>query len=103
MAEDSPQLSKQRNGLKRKSPPTAGSESPPKKVNLLQDDDLSDSDSEKSESGKDTQQDDVLSAQGLGFSINQDYARRFEHNKKREELHRRTCSPFEFLDLLLTL
>ena len=25
---------------------------------------------------------------GQGFTINQEYARRFEHNKKREELHK---------------
>jgi protein KRI1 len=27
-----------------------------------------------------------------GFKINEDYAKRFEHNKKREELHRCKCS-----------
>jgi hypothetical protein len=27
-----------------------------------------------------------------GFKINEEYARRFEHNKKREELHRCTCA-----------
>jgi hypothetical protein len=27
---------------------------------------------------------------GVSFNINADYARRFEHNKKREEQHRRT-------------
>jgi protein KRI1 len=26
-----------------------------------------------------------------GFKINEEYARRFEHNKKREELHKCTC------------
>lgn len=26
-----------------------------------------------------------------GFKINEDYAKRFEHNKKREELQRRMC------------
>ena len=28
------------------------------------------------------------SSKGHGFNINQEYARRFEHNKKREEQHK---------------
>jgi hypothetical protein len=27
-----------------------------------------------------------------GFKINEEFARRFEHNKKREELQQRTCA-----------
>jgi hypothetical protein len=40
--------------------------------------------------------DDFHSAQQSpvnSFKINEEYARRFEHNKKREELQRRTCAP----------
>ena len=30
-------------------------------------------------------------ADGFNFKINEDYARRFEHNKKREEIMKREC------------
>lgn len=33
-----------------------------------------------------------------GFKINEDYARRFEHNKKREEVARRMLFPNLLLD-----
>lgn len=40
-----------------------------------------------------------------GFKVNEDYARRFEHNKKREEVARRTClhSTFSHFACMLTL
>ena len=70
------------NGVKREF--ADGDARPAKKTKLLDD---SDGDSE-SEAG------------GVSLNINEDYARRFEHNKKREEQHRRTflrtiatCSP----------
>lgn len=51
-----------------------------KKPNLLDD---SDSSSGEEESGG------VALLEEPGFKINEEYAKRFEHNKKREELHRR--------------
>lgn len=62
------------NGVKREF--ADGDARPAKKTKLLDDSDGdSDSDSE---------------AGGVSLKINEDYARRFEHNKKREEQHRRT-------------
>jgi hypothetical protein len=44
---------------------------------------------------------------GAKLQINSEYARRFEHNKKREELHRRKpllrCARRPFSDYLLTI
>ena len=40
------------------------------------------------------------------FKVNEEYARRFEHNKKREELHRRECYHLAFrivIDLICAL
>jgi protein KRI1 len=37
-----------------------------------------------------------------GFTINEEYARRFEHNKKREELHRCKFVKFITIPILLT-
>lgn len=56
-----------------------------KKSNLLDD---SDSDSG---STSDSCSDGGVKVEQLEFKINQDYAKRFEHNKKREELQRRRC------------
>ena len=42
---------------------------------------LDDSDSDSNDGG--------ASIEDPGFTVNEDYARRFEHNKKREERHRR--------------
>ena len=39
----------------------------------------------------------------LEFKINQDYAKRFEHNKKREELHRRKLTLWPVVLYILTL
>ena len=47
---------------------------PQKKVKLLDNTDDEDSEAE---------------AGGAGFQVNEEYARRFEHNKKRAEQHRR--------------
>ena len=53
-----------------------------KRANLLVDSD-SDGSEDESDGGA------LLEEQG--FKINEDYAKRFEHNKKREELHK--CKP----------
>lgn len=49
------------------------------KPNLLDDSDSSDSNNESDGGAK---------LQEPGFKINEEFAKRFEHNKKREELHR---------------
>lgn len=53
---------------------TNGDSRPPKKAKLLDNTDDEDSEPE---------------AGGASFSVNEEYARRFEHNKKRAEQHRR--------------
>jgi len=50
------------------------------------DDDSSSSDEDGEDGGAN------LAAAASAFKINEEYARRFEHNKKREELHRRASS-----------
>lgn len=62
--------------------PETKKEKAPKKVNLLDD---SDSDSE--DGGAD------IAAPTL--KVNEEYAKRFEHNKKREEMHRRRFSSID--------
>lgn len=60
--------------------------SPSKKVRILSEDEGSDKDNDNS--------DDSVGGgakvyqSGDGFKVNEEYARRFEHNKKREDLHR---------------
>lgn len=49
-------------------------ERPAKKAKLLDDSD-----------------DDEQDAGGVALKVNEEYARRFEHNKKRAERHRREC------------
>jgi len=56
------------------------------KPNLLGDSDLSSSEDES---------DGGAQLEGSGFKINEEYAKRFEYNKKREELHR--CKPIPTL------
>ena len=62
---------------------------------LLEEDDTSDED--KSVSRDDTVvhvRNDEAETGGHGFKINHGFARRFEHNKQREELHKREyCVP----------
>jgi protein KRI1 len=53
----------------------------PKRVKLLSDDESDNSDSDNSGGVK-------LNGQSASLSINEEYARRFEHNQKRAELHR---------------
>jgi hypothetical protein len=68
----------------RKRPNNGGSNSAPvKKIKILQDDDASDTDGEGEETLK----------------INEEYARRFEHNKKRTELHQcMSCNAFYVME-----
>lgn len=56
---------------------------PSKKVKFLLENEGSDKDSDDSTDGG-AQIDQNVN----GFKINEEYARRFEHNKKRDELHR---------------
>lgn len=64
-------------------------EPPSKKPRKLMEDSDSDSDSDS--------QGGVSVAPDTGFKINEEYARRFEYNKKREERQQRTFTknPFE--------
>lgn len=69
---------------KRLLPPTEGLDLPRKKSKAMLAND--DSDSEDSHGGVPLQ---ANSDENHVFSINQEFARRFEHNKRREEAHRR--------------
>jgi protein KRI1 len=51
------------------------------KPNLLDDSDSASSSEDESDGG--------AKLEDPGFKINEEYAKRFEHNKKREELHKR--------------
>lgn len=44
-----------------------------------------------SDSGSEDESGGVALLEEPGFRINEEYAKRFEHNKKREELQRRKC------------
>jgi len=79
------------NGRKRPIAPTAEVERPEKRIKPLLEDDTSDEDSESSASGGVPIEQTFPSINNNGFTVNQDFARRFEHNKKREELQKRTC------------
>ena len=83
-----PTGAEKRPGAADASPALAGGnvDRPAKKTKLMLDDDASDSDSSKSlESGV------KLAPNGseAAFTINSEYARRFEHNKRREEVQQR--------------
>lgn len=57
---------------------------------LLEEDDISmEDDSSASNAGGISLREKDYKANGTGFRVNEEFARRFEHNKKREELHRR--------------
>ena len=74
---------KHTNGLKRglngdaAAASKSGLQRPAKKAKLLDNTDDEDSDADDG---------------GVSLKVNEDYARRFEYNKKREEQHRRTFS-----------
>jgi protein KRI1 len=67
--------------------PVVAEERPQKKAKLLDNTDDEDSEVET----------------GAGFRVNEEYARRFEHNKKRAEQHRRQSQPLLPHITLLTL
>lgn len=76
---------------KRKNPPALKPSSPQKRIKLLSDDEGSTSDSTtSSRAGGVAICKSSNSSKSNGFTINSEYARRFEHNKKREELHKCT-------------
>ena len=72
------------NGIRRRSFQDEQSVRPQKRIKTFLHEDSSSNDGHSSsrdaEVGK-----DKSSSNGHGFTINQEYARRFEHNKKREE------------------
>lgn len=70
--------------LKKKTDPA---ETLPAKAQLILD---SDSDSESDSNNYEFHSAAEAEAQGKGFKINAEYAKRFEHNKKREELQKCT-------------
>lgn len=59
-------------------------EPPSKKMRKLLDEDSS------SDSGEDAGGVSIGNPADAGFKINEEYAKRFEHNKKREEVQKRT-------------
>ncbi|KAI9679748.1 MAG: KRRI-Interacting protein 1 [Caeruleum heppii] len=61
---------------------------PAKKQKLMLDDDGSSSGTNGLDDHASVSRDSVNGTTGSAFQINEDYARRFEHNKKREEKHR---------------
>lgn len=82
----------QLNGAKRHAFEDARSERPQKKTKgLLEEDDSSETENSASDSGGVPIANPKASLNGHGFTVNQEFARRFEHNKKREELQR--CEP----------
>ena len=65
------------------------SEEPPRKrARLLSDEDSDHSSSSDTSGGIPVKQSSGING-SLGFKINEEYARRFEHNQRRTELHRR--------------
>lgn len=87
MSKSSPQFPYHVNGTRRRSFQGEESVRPKKRTKTLLDEDSSSNDDRSS--SRDAE--GVLvgqgksSSNGHAFTINQDYARRFEHNKKREE------------------
>ena len=79
----------QEKGRKRPIPGTVEHERPGKRIKPLLEDDTSDEDSESSATGGVPLGRSTSPPNENGFTINQDFAKRFEHNKKREELQKR--------------
>ncbi|KAI9816484.1 MAG: KRRI-Interacting protein 1 [Pycnora praestabilis] len=63
-------------------------EPPAKRAKTLPGESASEVESGSEHSDSDTLEVGPSNDNGLAFKINEDYARRFEHNKKREEIHR---------------
>ncbi len=79
------------NDIKRKTLEQVESERPTKRLKaLLEEDDTSDEEDSVSDSdGGVLARNDDSGSSGHGFKVNHEFARRFEHNKKREELQKR--------------
>lgn len=78
------------NGSKRQEYEHVESERPTKRLKgLLEQEDTSDEGSVPSNDKGVPARNDQPEATVHGFKLNFEYARRFEHNKKREELHKR--------------
>ena len=78
------------NDSKRQDPEQVESERPTKRLKaLLGENDNSDNDDLSSEEGELPLRNKRTETGVHGFKVNHDFARRFEHNKKREELHKR--------------
>lgn len=76
------------NGTKRSSLPPSPDARPVKRTRvLLKEDSEGETSADGSRSG--AVNDSNVSATDYVLAVNQDFARRFEHNKKREELHQR--------------
>ena len=80
----------QENGRKRPNPSEAENERPEKRTKPLLEDNTSDEESGCSVFGGVPLERQISPINEKGFTINQDFAKRFEHNKKREELQKRT-------------
>ena len=78
------------NGTKRRSFQDEESVRPQKRTKTLLDEGNSTNDEDSlSRAAEDVSRQDEPTCDGHGFTINQEYARRFEHNKKREEQQKR--------------
>ena len=79
------------NKIKRKDLKQVESERPTKRLKaLLEEDDTSDGEDSVSSSDRGVlARNDNSEPGGHGFKVNHEFARRFEHNKKREELQKR--------------
>ena len=71
---------------KRKSPSLPDASPQKKRTKLLLEDESSDSDGSQMRGVSIIN--DAAKDCNTGFTVNEEFARRFEHNKKREELHR---------------
>ena len=73
-------------------------ERPSKRAKLLLDDDDETSDSSSNAPGGVSVNQKVDGKDKSGFRVNEEYARRFEHNQRRAEIHRCThCVPLPSL------
>ena len=80
-------------GRKRSILPAAENGRAGKRIKPLLEEDTSDEHSTSSASGGVPLERPISPINENSFTINQDFARRFEYNKKREELQKRTCHP----------
>ena len=87
MSQSSSQSVDHANGTKRRSFEDEESVRPQKRTKTLLDEDNSSSDEDSLSSAAEgvSRGENESISNGHGFTINQEYARRFEHNKKREE------------------